>query len=445
MVEFVILAALFFGLFFISANAEGLDYLSPSVVLPAVFFVCSLAAIYNSALYGVEISWIAVLALLGTTALFSAVANLCSSTVLRRGSYLDIRVKNAGFVPREIEYSNVWLAVTVIYCCLVLLLYYRDLMRTFGSLGLAGDWNQNMNAYRFASSFKELDEGEGISGMTNLLFKVETAITFVYMYVGVQDWVVGAKKRALPCFLPLLIHCVCVVLSAGRMGMIRVAFGFAAVAWVLWNANTGWSRRIKLSTILKCLAAFLVACVAFWVLGVAVGRQIDEGPFDYVASYIGYSMVLFSRFLDAGDFPANGLFGSETFVGLYNFIGSHFGITDFVYTNHLEWQYFQGIQLGNVYTAYRYWLHDFGTVGMLIMATLYGVFYSVIYGKAKGYRKSDSLINYPLLMFSYFAYGVVLIPIMDGLCATELVVTTPMVLIIMYVMGRLLASKQERI
>lgn len=187
---------------------------------------------------------------------------------------------------------------------------------------------------------------------------------------------------------------------------------------------------------------FLLACVLFWLTGVAVGRQIESSPFDYVATYIGYSLILFGSFLDGGSFPANGLFGSETFIGIYSFIGSHFGVSDFIYTYHLEWQYVGGMSMGNVYTAYRYWLHDFGVVGMLLISCVYGAFYSIFYGKAKGYRKPRSSINYPLLMFSYFAYGVVLIPICDCLCATELVVTTPFVLVVMYLMGRYLASKQ---
>lgn len=169
------------------------------------------------------------------------------------------------------------------------------------------------------------------------------------------------------------------------MGIVRMVLGASVLAWVLWNAKTAWMRRIRISMLLKALLLLVVMGIAFWLAGTAVGRQIDSGPFDYIASYIGYAIILFGKFVEEGAANTSQFFGSETFVGMYNFIGNHFGVDEFVYTYHLEWRYLGSVSMGNVYTAYRYWLHDFGIGGMMLVACLYGVFFSVFYEKAKRY------------------------------------------------------------
>ena len=228
------------------------------------------------------------------------------------------------------------------------------------------------------------------------------------------------------------------------MGLIRFVLGCVLIAWVIFNARTCWTFRLKISTIFKALMLLILASVVFWAAGSAVGRQISEGPLDYITSYIGYSMVLFSDFLVDPGTSASNLFGEETLVGIYNFLGSRFNISDFVYTYHMEWRYVGDLALGNVYTAYRYWLHDFGRFGMFAMAVVYGLFYGMFYSKVRYYRNRHCrAINYPLLMFSYFAYGTFLIPIKDCLFATELVVTTPFVLLTMYVLGRFIENEQR--
>lgn len=417
------------------------DYLNPAVIVPLMFVLCTAAAIYNNAFHGTEVSFGAACLLLFVTLAMSLSSFLAYRLVVGEAGGTRDWVQ----APRVIRLPMWLVIVSIAFCVAATLVYYRDLTQSMSSMGLSGDWNQMMNSYRFASSFRELEEGEGASGLANFLYKIMTALAFLFAYIGIVNISVdsGNRVRHVILFAPALICCICIVFTGGRMGMIRLAAGCLLIAWVVLNARGGWRFRLKLSSVLKVVLLIIAASVAFWAVGSAVGRQISEGPLDYITSYIGYSMVLFSDFLTNPGASSTDLFGGETLVGIYNFLGSRLGIDDFIYTYHMEWRYIGDLSLGNVYTAYRYWLHDFGIFGMFAVAALYGVFYGIFYAKARCYRnKYRRLINYPLLMFSYIVYGVFLIPIKDCLLATELVVTTPFVLIAMYLLGRYVESVQ---
>lgn len=420
----------------------GSDYFNPAVVVPLVFLLCSFAALYNFCFHETEVSLDAACVLLLTTAILS-ISSFCAYRLVVGK---DAPSRNWTPTVRVLEIPSWLLLVAIAFCIVATVIYYRDLMRSMSALGFSGDWNQMMQSYRFATSFREIEEGEGVSGIANMLYKVMTAFAFFFAYAGINNLILdrGHRMRHLALFLPAMTLCVCIVFTGGRMGLIRLALGCALIAWVIFNSMTKWSHRLKISAVLKAAALIIIASVAFWAIGSAVGRQITTGPLDYITSYIGYSMVLFSDFLSDLGSSVNNLFGLETLVGIYNFIGTHFGIDEFVYTYHMEWRYFGNLSLGNVYTAYRYWLHDFGFAGMFAMALFYGLFYGVCYAKVRCYRnKFRRTINYPLLMVSYLYYGVFLIPIKDCLLATELVVTTPFVLVAMYLLGRLVDARQN--
>lgn len=419
------------------------DYLNPATAVPLMFLLCSAAATYNHVLHGTEISFGAACLLLLTTLILSVSGFLAYKVTVGKTGVLRDWTPSG----RVIKVPTWMILMATAFCAMATFVYYRDLTQVMSNMGFSGDWNQMMNSYRFASSFGELGEGEGVSGLANLLYKIMTAIAFLFAYIGIANFSSDATRRLthIVLFAPSLIYSVCVIFTGGRMGMIRLAAGCLLVAWVVMNAKGGWLFRLKVSAVLKVVLLIVAASVVFWGAGTAVGRQISDGPLDYITSYIGYSMVLFSDFLVDPGQSSTELFGGETFVGIYNFLGNHFGIDEFVYTYHMEWRYLGSLELGNVYTAYRYWLHDFGIIGMFAMAVFYGLFYGVFYAKARCYRnKHRRIINYPLLMFSYIVYGVFLIPIKDCLLATELVVTTPFVLLAMYALGRYIEAVQGR-
>ena len=69
----------------------------------------------------------------------------------------------------------------------------------------------------------------------------------------------------------------------------------------------------------------------------------------------------------------------ETFAGINNYIGNHFDRYDLIYSTQKEFRNIRGINIGNVYTAFRSYIHDFGLGGMVILTALESLIMSMLY------------------------------------------------------------------
>ena len=89
--------------------------------------------------------------------------------------------------------------------------------------------------------------------------------------------------------------------------------------------------------------------------------------------------------------------------------------------------------VGNVYTAYRRWIYDFGFVGAVFLQGVMAAVISIFYNKLK-YRKVRN-IGFWLILYSYLAYTVVFHPI-DGYFYVQYVsqtfITTVILIWLMY-------------
>ena len=77
---------------------------------------------------------------------------------------------------------------------------------------------------------------------------------------------------------------------------------------------------------------------------------------------------------------------------------------------HKEFRYSNGILLGNVYTSFRAFHHDFGFTGIIIFQVIEGFFYSIYYEKMKRLKNksgiSATFILYGMLMMPLFEHAI---------------------------------------
>ncbi len=124
-----------------------------------------------------------------------------------------------------------------------------------------------------------------------------------------------------------------------------------------------------------------------------------------VSVYTGMSIPSLDVWLNkAKDIPT--VFGEETMYGVTSVLRK-LNIIQYLRetVRHLEFVDF-GDATGNVYTCFRRYINDFGYVGMLLVQTAVGSFYSVFYNNIK--RENGfgillifyGILMYPLLMQS---------------------------------------------
>lgn len=126
--------------------------------------------------------------------------------------------------------------------------------------------------------------------------------------------------------------------------------------------------------------------------------------------YAGGPVKLFDLFLQQ---PLHSSFwGKETFIAVnqtFNKLGL-FNIPQ--YLVHKEFRSYNGIVLGNVYSAYRNWYADFGFKGTMVLQTMFSMFFNFFYYKLRSTKYYDNE-KFGIIIYGYMASSIFLHPIDD--------------------------------
>jgi oligosaccharide repeat unit polymerase len=212
--------------------------------------------------------------------------------------------------------------------------------------------------------------------------------------------------------------------------------------WILWHRRHGWRRRLHLGYLLLVLALGVGGVFAFSGLRELVGRTNSQDAISYVTQYGGGSIELFDQFLQSPPAPSE-VWGKETFRSALSLLGRWFGIKEFVYSWQLEFRSARGLAIGNVYTAFRYWIYDFGYAGWALILTFYAVFYGVFYHRVK-YATEYQSFDSALVVYAFLVNGLTMISIQDMLLTQYLNLGTIFMLICIRFFGWLLVERPER-
>lgn len=172
--------------------------------------------------------------------------------------------------------------------------------------------------------------------------------------------------------------------------------------------------RITLSAglLIKLICGFFVACVIFYAMLYISGRK--TGAFQltsfihHIRFYLGGSIPLLDHFLQTNLVSGTmgiTLFGNETFYSLVQLLSKLHIVNIPLYDVNLEFR--PGVYDGNVYTAFRSYIHDFGYAGLIFMPIIFSICANwLYYASVKASEKkaiSVGLVLYATLMYSVFA------------------------------------------
>lgn len=413
-----ILALLLAALLVIVLFIERGDWLAPASIVTLSFLFSVACAACNVQLWGIDLSLQTTATIFGGVLLFGFFCLIFRSITPRGGARSLHGVPDAPVLA--IRLSTGCQVALLVFFLFATAVYYWQMRSSFASLGVIGqDWNDMMSTYRTASSDTDL------SGLTNIptwvvyTYNTMHALAFVVLYVVINNFFSRERKRHSD---GLLIACCAVylvstILRAGRLPVLENVFAVVLMAWIIWHRIHGWKSTIHLGYVIAIIAAAIGVLALFSALRWLVGRTNDADFFTYITGYTGGSIQLFDLYLK-NPVPSNGIFGQETFRGIVSALGRHFdsGLT---FSWQLEFRYSNGIMLGNVYTAFRYWIYDFGYLGWFIMLALYAFIYSSLHKHVKTHNPVGRF-DAALVVYAYIFSGLVMLPIQDVLFAMDL-------------------------
>ena len=243
------------------------------------------------------------------------------------------------------------------------------------------------------------------------------------------------KEKALKlgaCLLPVLLHLCNGFLVSDRLQMLQILVGGIVIYFLIWSYHTG-KAYISIKTIGILAIAACGGLVLFYLSASLVGRINTKGLLEYITFYCGCSIECLNQFFKHPP-AASEIFGKETFYNL-NLKLYNLGLLnlDKFYPIHLEFRYYGDVMVGNIYTAYRRWIYDFGYIGAMILQGVMAGTMSVFYNKLK-YRTFKNT-GFWLVLYSYIVYTIVFHPI-DGYFylqgVSQTFVTTLILLALMY-------------
>ena len=396
--------------FFVYYLNDG-DLLCPSCLACFAFLLCTGASIYDCWAWSTGIDLVTVFAV--CAGLFSFIVPATLACDRRHRNTANLNTQPQKWVL-HIDIPNFATAVICLFGAIISYLYIHAIV---DSVGMRGSWSETMQAYRWHTSFDD-SFSSGISAPINYSFRLFMAVGYAYVFAFVNELLVSEEKRWVY-LAPPVIYCIASLGQSSRGQIIVMVFAGVIMFWILRNCVRVNTTRLNFGAVMLILSV-VVFGLAIFVFGAdAVGRVTVKTPFDSLMTYLGGSIIGLDQYIakpELATSPSN-LIGSETLQGIWLFLGKTFGVSEWTYTFQLEYRFLNNVNIGNLYTAFRYYLHDFGPIGMCVVSAFQGWFFGFMYNVLRNTGVSIA-VHWRiilLLIYSWVGISVVYLPIADFL------------------------------
>lgn len=421
----------FLGLMYTTSK----DILRPSIGICGVFLISVLSAVTNINIWKFSISTTCVFVVLGAVVIYGIVdfcmfllkKNNHKFDIINGESICEIEIDRESIC--EIEINNIKFCGLVVLMIISCILYYKDIIYISSKYGISSSWFEMIRYYRNGSMTGAIEEG--ISSMASNAYILSTAIAYIFMYIFVHNLVVNKKgKKNYLNLIPIIIFFINTLFTGGRMPLLRLIIG-AIFLFIYLKSKISRKNGFNLKSFFKVLIFVTIILWGFASISTLVGRTYDGNALYYVTSYAGGSIPLLDLFLKEP--VSHDIWGYETFPSILKFIGRH---TENIQLSQIlvnkEFRVLEGYNLGNVYTALRAYISDFGYCGMIILTGIHAIIYSGIYNILCSKSINWGKVDFSILFYTYIVHAIYLFSIDDRFYMDLCSITTIKMLILLW-------------
>ena len=266
------------------------------------------------------------------------------------------------------------------------------------------------------------EENDGLANMNIFVqqsFRFLIACAIFYAFLILYNAILFrsfSKHEFAFCIYTNLLASLESILAASRRNIIVILVAWFVIFVVLDNKKNGWTNRIPVKMLKKCVVFLCVLMVIFRNLHSILKSAASnlDGLFNYVTYYIGCPIqtlnVYFERHNEA---VRSQYWGQYTLPSLSSYLklmpngtDSSFG---FVYLGG------RANAASNVYTFFLAPLQDFGMVGMIVFTFAVGFVYSRFYYKGIRCRAMNYKMAYKLCIYSFIYWVIPLAFYLNGM------------------------------
>lgn len=260
-------------------------------------------------------------------------------------------------------------------------------------------------AYRIITSHTEVKSSEQyMNAFIAQAMKVVIVSGFLFMFIYLYNIIIcsGKFSRNFVYLIPPILLCAMTLMCGVRTNILRLCVYSLICSYILMQYKKNWSMRASWRFIKILVISLPIILFVFSSLQTYLGRSGETDLFTVISNYAGASIQHFNQYM-IDPAPANEVLGQKTFSGIWNFLYD-IGAVDKTYSSSAEFRYLNENNIGNVYTFFRSFLHDFGYWGMCLMTAIVSVFFSLIYNHEIRKRKLTYKRMIYLMEYGYLYY-----------------------------------------
>lgn len=393
------------AILFLFMNTIFRDILRPSIGICVMFLVSTICAMVNCEMWQYSMSFDCAIVIITSIIIYSLVDLFVGS----KKKSVCVCLPN---VKDRIGVNSLIYVGSCLFIGIAGILYYRDIISITSQYGSFQTWSMAIRFYRNGGMTGNVVEG--VSSLAANAYTLATAVAYVFAYIFVHNLVISRrdKKNYLNLF-PVFLFSVDTVFTGGRLPLLRLIIA-AVFVYLFLQYKTKKRKQINPKNFIKFLILGIVVLYGFASVSNLVGRTYDGNPIYYITSYLGGSIPLLDLFMENP--VKHDIWGYETFPALLKFVGRLLDIDSLssILVNK-EFRSMSGYQIGNVYTALRAYISDFGYLGMGVMVFIHSFILSLIYKKMNRKQYTFGTIDTSVLMLMYIVHSVYMFSIDDRL------------------------------
>lgn len=382
-------------IFYINYRCGKRCYLSPSVIVTAVMLMSSIVVSINTDYWEERISLSTYFIIVCSVVIFSLIEIIIEKNniyiVLFKGNYISR--DNYLVLPKYFYF------VCIVFGIVTVILFFVKLFSHASIVGVITNFSSLIQANRYG-------EDSGISTrfdlLVRLLFIMLKCMVSVALFVQLYNKVINEKREN---FLKLIIlsvlYFICCVLTTNRSDVIAFAITFIFMYLFISYFKKGWiGKKIRKGIGLKIVLIFVIALIAFRLLGYLTGKSDTYSLYDNMCIYMGSPIVCFDKFINGSGVRFISEYKPQLFKGIYsviNLLGGNIQINNYVFP-HQYWNHAGS----NIYTSLFVYYYKYGMIGLFFIESILGFLYGIMWKNLKKqYVKISFIVIYCNLFFYY--------------------------------------------
>ena len=258
-----------------------------------------------------------------------------------------------------------WKLMVAVFVQLIAILVMGESLITVTGCGTLQD---AINSYTINSKGNGMELPQ-LPGKLNLL---SYSSGFVWIYYIVHGIVYKYKTSYFLLFVNLMLSTVSHFMTGSRGGVVQMIMVGVILSYLFWGEKNHWKNKLRFRYVFYMTMICVLIVVSFKPLLDLLGRVTSITNFtDYLAHYVSAEIKNLDIIIVDGKMAFRDIFEWET---LNRFLSGTFGRLGFdvtrQYSDDSTYMYYNGIDMGNVYTIYSSFIKDLHYFGLIFFSAL---------------------------------------------------------------------------